>query len=83
MRPDVKAKVAWFGGKMVEKLKANQHKGGWADLTSDQLLELLVAEVRELVDALNDGRGVVEECADVANFAMMIADREVDAHGRG
>ncbi len=38
----------------------------------------LVSEVRELNDAINkhtDNEAIIDECADVANYAMMIADK--------
>lgn len=61
---------------MRRKMRANVHKSRWIDESPDWLLERLRAEVGELEDAISLGNPdeVLEECADVANFAMMIAD---------
>jgi NTP pyrophosphatase (non-canonical NTP hydrolase) len=80
--------VEWFAKLMEEQLKANDHKGGWSDEDTDYLLGRLDEEVQELKDALVTyyfeishrgecqklAKNVRKECADVANFAMMIAD---------
>lgn len=77
---DKRAEVlAWFTEQMRAKLDANQDKGGWSDMSVDLLWELMEEESNhELLPALNspntDWTNVIEECADVANFAMMIAD---------
>ena len=61
---------------MELKLRKNDHKGGWSDMTPSQLLDLLETEVQELRGAINEGDplDIAQECADVCNFAMMIAD---------
>jgi len=71
-RPEVKA----FADAMEAKLKANDHKGGWNNCgTSMQyLFDRLLEETEELEVAVHDKNSVLEEAADVANFAMMIAD---------
>jgi hypothetical protein len=69
--------VRWFAGEMEKKLKANDHKGGWADCDDGYLLDRLKEEVDELAAALlcdTDG-SIILEATDVANFAMMIADK--------
>lgn len=67
-----------FSGVMLEKLRANKHKAHWSHVDSDWLLGRLEQELKELREAMasGDGLSVVYECADVANFAMMIADKE-------
>lgn len=60
---------------MEEKLRRNDHKGGWEDCAMSDLFERLKAEVKELEEAINGESdvNVMFEAADVANFAMMIA----------
>lgn len=57
-------------------LQDNDHKFGWKDVPNSQLLSLLKLEIKELEEALLDGcnEDISWECADVANYAMMIAD---------
>lgn len=68
-----------FADAMEAKLADNRHKGdrdGWAAMPAHRLLDLMRGEVEELAAALvaASPQDVVSECADVANFAMMIAD---------
>ena len=62
--------------KMLRKLAQNSHKGNWGDLHVGALLAKLNHEVQELADALTEGdpHEIAKECADVANYAAMIAD---------
>jgi len=75
---EVRSEVEKFAQVMEEKLCKNDHKGGWEDVDSFELLRLLLKEKDELFDALRDTpfnpKDVIKECADVANFAMMIAN---------
>lgn len=71
------ATLAWFAEQMMAKLNANRHKGDdWAALGDSRLLQLLGDEVEELAESTNgaDIEAIIAEAADVANFAMMIAD---------
>ena len=89
-----RASVKWFATKMEEKLADNDHKGGWADCETGFLFRKLEEELQELYLALhNRERGsffgtthtdeeIVGECADIANFVMMIADKFGAGHGR-
>lgn len=75
-RSELKA-VRDFQGGMIEALRANAYKGTWQEgFTAREALRRLHDEVDELVVALEgDNRQlIVREAADVANFAMMIAD---------
>jgi len=75
--PDDMRAVDEFSKEMKLKLLKNSHKGGWLSEDVGSLLRRLKMEVRELEEAIyiwNDG--IVEEAADVANFAMMIADHQ-------
>jgi hypothetical protein len=60
---------------MVHKLHKNVHKGRWEGLHPGDAFNHLMDEVMELHDAM-DGKNAAEvffECADVANYAMIIA----------
>jgi hypothetical protein len=77
--------VDWFSDRMEDKLREHDEERGEASWRShsstvDGLFEHLKEEVRELETALEDGAAasamaLIHECADVANMAMMIADR--------
>lgn len=60
---------------MKHKLLVHKNKGGYERLKVDELMKMLHAEVRELKVAIDekDMVGIVDECADVANFAMFIS----------
>lgn len=72
--------VLQFAAMMEAKLDRNRHKGnreGWLRDTPVALLVRLYEETCELRDAIAEGHTaafVAEEAADVANFAMMLAD---------
>jgi len=73
-----KKQVEWFREQMLQKLQENSHKSGWKDIPLCDLLSLLRMEVLELEEELSreeiNANALIRECADVANFAMMIAD---------
>ena len=73
-----------FVGKMRDKLAIpkNQKKGDWRTCTVEELYEFLDNEMNELRKELKlyepgakDFKNIISECCDVANFAMMIADK--------
>lgn len=77
--------VVDFAVTMEAKLRANDHKGGWGSCDADTLVQKLEFELAELKLALQKQAStpymleelieeVRRECADVANFAMMISD---------
>ena len=68
--------VLRFAEVMELKLLENSHKQGWGQLSPKWLLNRLRQETRELEGALKTGTPelIAREAADVANFAMMIAD---------
>lgn len=79
--------VEWFARRMEEQLKKNDHKGGWEDEMRSYLARRLLEETGELMELFLKGNylrsDIINECADVANFAMMIADNyRVKSHGR-
>jgi len=80
------ARVVAFAHVMDEKLLKNVHKGDWREAprginTPKAMLDRLREEVEELTEALKIGwsfgkerEAIRREAADVANFALMIAD---------
>lgn len=73
---ELRKSLQWFAEEMEEVLLSNEYKGGWENARNIRLLDYLEKEVRELKAALIDGdkSDILNECCDVANFAMMIAD---------
>lgn len=79
--PEQEAALQAFTDAMRAKLIANLYKPGWKGANLAWLLGRLTEETDELANALLEPRclrgdtdHVVAEAADVANFAMMIAD---------
>ncbi len=78
LRPEVRA----FARLMEQQLRANDHKPGWKDdnpmalldRADEELNELHVALIHAFVDMKGNRERVGREAADVANFALMIAD---------
>ncbi len=79
----MRKEVVRFAETMEKKLKENDHKGGWDDCSIDFLTYRLRQEQAELFEALTlfykfpneqTKKLVEDECADVANFSMMIHD---------
>jgi NTP pyrophosphatase (non-canonical NTP hydrolase) len=70
--------LARFAIEMERQLRANDHKTGWTDCEQRWLLNRLKQETAELERALTSGKNIVKETADVANFAMMIADNALE-----
>lgn len=71
--------VLSFARVMESKLAQNRHKGdsdGWRSAGTEKLFSLLRKEVEELSQAIQDrdATAIALEAADVANFAMMVAD---------
>ena len=81
---EVREEVRDFAIEMEERLRANDYKGGW----KNELPQFLIARVREELEELDEAvdrirancledelaDNVWHEAADVANFAMMVAD---------
>lgn len=75
----VRQEVKNFAKVMEYKLARNDFKNQWRDRGAEDskwFLDRLKDEVQELEEALEEGSAldVILETADVANFAMMIAD---------
>lgn len=77
---EVRPQVAAFAIAMEERLRANEHKGGWSACRPDWLWYRLMEEACELKNEIDkagvawNGASVLHEAADVANMAMMVAD---------
>lgn len=78
---DLRPAVLKFAQMMERKLQANDCKGGWESDNVEWLLSRLREELLELdAVALNDDgsaetrQKIGQEAADVANYAMMVAD---------
>jgi len=78
---EIRHSIMMFSTNMEEKLRVHdEDKGlaGWIDMDPKKLLELLMGEVLELSDVMIgtewDNQKIINECADVANYAMMITD---------
>ena len=70
--------LKWFACRREERLAANDHKGGWSESGSVWLRNRALEELDELFQAMCSEDAtpekVIAECADAANFCMMIAD---------
>ncbi|MEK4149042.1 hypothetical protein NST02_18425 [Robertmurraya sp. FSL W8-0741] len=82
MEPNPKPRkvVSEFAHDMDKQLKVNDHKGGWNDeehhFLSAQLAKNMFALNHELKKLNKDKHEITIRCANIANFAMMIADNE-------
>lgn len=73
----LRSETAWFAEAMEIQLCANDHKTGWSRMSLKTLLHRLRQETAELERAIEmnaPAHVIIAEAADVANFAMMIAD---------
>jgi len=68
--------VVIFADAMEAKLKENDHKQHWSSMPMQYLIGRLAEEQEELREAIEgeNSEEILKEAADVANFAMMIAD---------
>lgn len=75
----LRKEVVKFAEFMEEVLQRYDSKGGWEYCSVEWLFLRLVEEVGELASQLSANvqtkAGITKECADVANFAMMIHDK--------
>lgn len=84
----IRAEAHVFALAMEERLRSNDVKGGWDYLDATLLLARLLEEAGELARELRhieqvsptpeEAMQVRKEAADVANYAMMIADNYGD-----
>lgn len=66
----------WFIDEMEGKLAANNNKAHWSEESNARLFSLMMHEMLELIKSYRnmEYENVISECADVANFAYMVAD---------
>ena len=80
MNSDVmpRQEVLKFAQEMERKLRLHDDRPHWKDSDFDYLFGRLKEEFFELLDEVTseeiDPKKIIDEAADVANFAMMIAD---------
>ena len=71
-------RLEWFFKKCRAKmlLPQNMHKEGWHGMNYLDLMQRLKEETEELTNGIlfQSRKQIISEAADVANFAMMIAD---------
>jgi hypothetical protein len=65
---------------MLYKLEVNANKGRWQEVDVNRAMHNMVEEVNELQEALltSNTVSILLEAADVANFALIIASKELD-----
>jgi hypothetical protein len=73
----LRSSLDYFATLMEQKLRKNDHKRNWKELSVKELKAGFESELNELGDAFDDynSEDIVEECVDVANYCMMIADK--------
>lgn len=74
--PVIRKEVARFARNMEDQLRANEHKGGWKDASEFWLLDQIKEKESILKNTFLHGtaKEVIQISADIANYAMMIAD---------
>ena len=72
--------VKQFAEAMEKVLARNDHKEGWEECTNLYLIQRMIEEASEVLQMLDAGElgDMAEEAIDVANFAMMIYDNNMD-----
>jgi hypothetical protein len=82
-RLPVRPAVKWYAERMEETLKRNDHKGGWRRCDLQYLSMRLTQERKELAEAIasKDNKRIINECTDVANFSLMLADKFGNNYG--
>ena len=83
-KANVRPSLLRFAIEMEKQLKRNDHKGGWSDMEDQVLLRYLSQKVQEVEDIVQyesssfltekDIKIIIKKCADIGNYAMMIAD---------
>jgi hypothetical protein len=71
--------IQWFGGEMEKQMKANHYKGKWENIVDELLIEEMSKNQGRLSEIMGgapcDPGEYIRRCANIANFAMMIADK--------
>lgn len=73
---ELRPEVRMFAEEMEEQLRANEYKGGWKNCEIGFLIGELWKNYDKLYGALkeNNKEEFLRRCANISNFAMMIAD---------
>ena len=70
------ARLAFY---MLKKMRKHRKKAHWRTVTNEYLFTRLCDEAEELANELMvdkpSAKSIILECADIANFCMMIADK--------
>lgn len=77
--------VVEMAHQMERVLRKNDWKGGWQNMTHEEILRRIKEEVAELESVIEREISfgfVRDEAIDVANFCMMLVDRIVQSHPR-
>lgn len=72
---DVRDEIGFFAEEMEKQLKANEHKGGWENSSYEHLGKELNDNLWKL-DKCSSHSEYRRRCANIANFAMMLADND-------
>lgn len=72
LRPEVQR----FAEEMEKQLQANEHKGGWKECHFSYLIDETFRNYDRMVTHFtkNDTPAILRRAANIANFAMMVAD---------
>lgn len=70
---ELRPEIQWFALLMENQLQLNEHKGGWENSSEDFLLEQLYRNAGKILQGVNK----IQRTVNTANFAMMIADKEL------
>lgn len=76
-KPNPRKAVRNFAYDMEQQLLMNDHKPGWKDEHVEFLYKQMILNTAKLVKAIgaeSDKDEITRRCANIANFAMMIAD---------
>ena len=80
-RLKIRKEVQKFAEEMERVLRANDHKGGWKDMSDEQIYHRIKEELQELEETSITNIftwNAKKECVDVANFCMMLFDNLQD-----
>lgn len=73
---EYRSEVHWFADEMEKQLKANEHKGGWSNTAGEFLMKEMEKNYLQMVYGNLTPHDFQKRCANIANFAMMLADNE-------
>jgi hypothetical protein len=75
---EIRPSVIRMARMMEGQLRANESRGGWSHCDKDYFIEKLEINLRDLTYnlAANAHKEVQRDCADLANFAMMLSENE-------